>query len=30
MPIYNLTRKGIPFEWTEEHQKIFEGLKRDI
>ena len=27
IPIYNLTRKGVPFEWTDEHQKIFEGLK---
>ena len=30
IPIYNLTRKGVPFEWTNEHQKIFEGLKKDI
>ena len=30
IPIYNLTRKGIPFEWMEEQQKIFEGLKKDI
>ena len=30
IPIYNLTRKGVPFEWTDEHQKIFEGLKKDI
>ena len=22
-------RKGVPFEWTEEHQKIFEELKKD-
>ena len=28
--VYNLTRKGVPFEWTDEHQKIFEGLKKDI
>ena len=27
IPIYNLKRKGVPFEWTDEHQKIFEGLK---
>ena len=27
IPIYNLTRKGVPFEWTDEHPKIFEGLK---
>ena len=30
IPIYNLTGKGVPFEWTDEHQKIFEGLKKDI
>ena len=30
IPIYNLTREGVPFEWTDEHQKIFEGLKKDI
>ena len=30
IPIYNLTRKGVPFEWTDEHKKIFEGLKKDI
>ena len=30
IPIYNLTRKGVPFEWTDEHQRIFEGLKKDI
>ena len=29
IPIYNLTRKGVPFQWTDEHQKIFEGLKKD-
>ena len=28
--IYNLTSKGVPFERTDEHQKIFEVLKRDI
>ena len=28
--IYNLTRKGVPLEWTEEHQKILEGLKKNI
>ena len=26
IPIYNVTRKGIPFEWTEE-QKAFEEIK---
>ena len=30
IPIYNLTRKGVPFKWTYEHQKIFKGLKKDI
>ena len=27
--MYNMTRKGIPFEWTEEHQRTFEELKKD-
>ena len=30
IPIYNLTRKGVPFEWTDKHQQILEGLKKDI
>ena len=30
IPIYNLTRRGVPFEWTDEHQKVSEGLKKDI
>ena len=30
VPIYNLTRKKVSFEWTEEHQRIFEGLKKEI
>ena len=30
IPIYILTRKGVQFESTDEHQKIFEGLKKDI
>ena len=30
IPIYNLTRTGVSFEWTDEHQKTFEGLKKDI
>ena len=29
-PIYNLTRKGVPFEWTEEQKRIFKGLKKNI
>ena len=27
IPIDYLTRKGVPFEWTEEHQKTFEQIK---
>ena len=27
--IYNFTRKGVPFESTEEHQKTFEDIKMD-
>ena len=27
---FNLTRKGVLFEWTEEHQNTFEALKKDI
>ena len=27
-PIYNLTRKGVKFEWTEECQKSFEAVKQ--
>jgi hypothetical protein len=26
-PLNNLTRKEVPFGWTEEHQKAFEELK---
>ena len=26
-PIHNLTRKGVPFEWKEEHQKTFGEIK---
>ena len=29
-PIYQLTRKGIPWEWTEECQQAFESIKRDL
>ena len=28
IPIYNLTRKGVQLEWTEEHKKPFEELNR--
>jgi hypothetical protein len=27
-PLTNLTKKEVPFEWTEAHQKSFEELKR--
>ena len=30
IPIYKLTRNVFPFEWTEGHQKISEGLKKDM
>ena len=30
IPIYNLTRRGIPFEWTEEHQQTFDEIKKDL
>ena len=30
IPIYNLTGKGVPFDWAEEHQKTFEEIKKDI
>ena len=29
-PIYQLTRKGIPWEWTEECQQAFESIKKDL
>ena len=28
IPIYHLTRKGIPFEWGEKQEKAFEDIKR--
>ena len=28
--IYNLTRKEIPFQWKEEHQKTYEEIKNGI
>ena len=28
--IYNLTSKGIPFEWKEEHQNTFEEIKNNL
>ena len=30
IPIYFITRKGIPFYWGEEQQKAFEGIKKDV
>ena len=29
-PIYQLTRKGIPWEWTEECQEAFDSIKKDL
>ena len=28
IPLYNLTKKTVPFKWTGEHQKIFDELKQ--
>ena len=30
IPIYFITRKGIPFYWGEEQHKAFEDIKRDV
>ena len=30
IPIYQLTRKGVPFYWTEEHQKAFDDIKHAL
>ena len=30
IPIYFITRKGIPFHWGEEQQKAFDDIKRDV
>ena len=30
IPIYFITRKGIPFYWVEEQQKAFEDIKKDV
>ena len=30
IPIYFITRKGIPFYWCDEQQKTFEDIKRDV
>ena len=29
-PIYQLTRKGIPWNWTEECQQAFDSIKKDL
>ena len=29
-PIYDLTRKGRPFIWTESHQKTFDTIKQQL
>ena len=29
-PIYQLTRKGIPWDWTEECQEAFDSIKKDL
>ena len=29
-PLNNLTKKDVPFEWAEEHQKAFNDLKRNL
>ena len=29
-PIYYLTKKGIPFVWTEECQKAFDDIKKAL
>ena len=30
IPIYSITRKGIPFCWGDEQQKVFEDIKNDV
>ena len=30
IPIYFITRKGIPFYWGEEQQKAFDYINRDV
>ena len=29
-PIYQLTRKNVPFDWNEECQKAFQSLKQEL
>ena len=30
IPIYFITRKGVPFYWGEEQQKAFDNIKQDV
>ena len=30
IPIYHLTKKGVPFHWAELQQKVFEMIKKDL
>ena len=30
IPIYFITRKGVPFYWRDEKQKAFDSIKQDI
>ena len=30
IPIYHLTKKGVPFHWGELQQKAFEQIKKDL
>ena len=30
IPIYFITRKGVPFYWGEEQQKAFDSIKQDV
>ena len=30
VPIYFITRKGVPFHWAEEQQKAFDSIKHDV
>ena len=30
IPIYFITRKGVPFYWGDEQQKAFDSIKQDV
>ena len=30
IPIYFITRKGVPFYWGDEQQKTFDSIKQDV